>query len=240
MLRILIAVLLLLNLGYFAWTQGWLGTWVAAAPYGDRDPSRLSRQVEPQAVVVLPAGAATRNAAGSSSGAPSGTAASGAAASATSALPTCIEAGPFDGNQVEAAEAALFSQVPAGNWSRVRSTEPGVWMVYMGRYLDNDTLQRKQAELRRLKLNFETLQTPADLSPGLVLARYASKDSAETGLEQFNSRGVRTARVVELAAPKSAYLLRIEGADASLVEQMLAFRNGSVGRGFAACAKTTN
>lgn len=103
MLRLLITLLLLANLGYWAWTQGWMGTWVATSPHGDRDPARLDRQVDPQAIVVLPAGAASRPAA------------------AVRALPSCIEAGPYDGLQVEAAEAALFSQVPAGNWTRVRN-----------------------------------------------------------------------------------------------------------------------
>jgi hypothetical protein len=219
MLRLLISLLLLANLGYWAWTHGWMGTWVATSPLGDRDPARLARQVDPQTVIVLPAGAASRP-----------------AVAARAALPSCIEAGPFDGLQVEAAEAALFSQVPAGNWTRVRNTEPGVWIVYMGRYLDNDSLQRKQAELRRLRVNFETLQQPPELAPGLLLSRYPSRNAAEAGLDQLNTRGVRTARVVELTPPKSNYLLRIEGAEASLIEQMLGFRNAALGAGFAACA----
>lgn len=216
MLRLLIVALLLANLGYYAWTQGWLSPWVGVSPLGDRDPARLERQVEPERVVVLPPGAASRPA---------------------PQTVACIEAGPFDGNQVEAAEAALVSLVPAGNWSRVVSTIPGTWIVYMGRYLDTETYQRKQAELRRIRVNFETVQQPPELAQGLLLGRYDSETSAEAALEQFNTRGVRTARVVPLVAPKSAYQLRIEGAEASLVNQVLALKVDALGRGFTACAK---
>ena len=216
MLRLLIAALLIANLGYFAWTQGWLGAWVGVSPLGDRDPARLERQVEPERVVVLPPGTPVR------------------AAPQTVA---CIEAGPFDGNQVEAAEAALVTLLPAGNWSRVVSTAPGSWIVYMGRYLDTETYLRKQSELRRLRVSFETVQQPAELAQGLLLGRYETEASAESALDQFNTRGVRTARVVQLVAPRSAYQLRIEGAEASLVTQVLALKAEALGRGFTACAK---
>lgn len=216
MLRALILALLLANLGYFAWTQGWLGAWVSASPLGDRDPQRLDRQVAPETVVVLPPGTSTR---------------------AAPASVACIEAGPFDGNQIEAAEAALATLLPAGNWTRVVNTVPGTWIVYMGKYLDAETFQRKQAELRRIRVNFETVQQPPELASGLLLGRYDAEAAAEAALDQFNRRGVRTARVVPLVAPRSAWQLRIEGAEASLVSQVLALRNEALGRGFAACAK---
>ena len=217
MLRLLILALLLANLGFFAWTQGWLGAWVSTSPLGDRDPSRLERQVAPESIVILPPGAVASRAAAVSV--------------------ACIEAGPFDSNQIEAAELALGSLLPAGNWSRVVSTVPGSWIVYMGKYLDAETFQRKQAELRRIRVNFEAVQQPPELAQGLLLGRYDAEASADAALEQFNARGVRTARVVQLVAPRSAYQLRIEGAEASLVSQVLALKNDALGRGFTACAK---
>jgi hypothetical protein len=217
-LRLLIAALLVANLGYWAWRHGWLAPFVDAVPHGERDPARLDRQVDPQAVVFVPAGAASR------------------AASAARDLPSCVEAGPFDASQVEAAEAALLAQVPAGNWTRVVTTEPGTWAVYMGRYLDAETLQRKQAELRRLRVSYETLRDSTEWAPGLVLSRYPTRDPAEAALQQFNQRGVRTARVIEIIATRSVYVLRSDGGDALLVEQLLGVRSPALGRGFSACA----
>jgi hypothetical protein len=221
MLRVLIVALIVANAGYFAWRQGWLGSLVASSPQGERDPYRVDRQVDPQSVVFVPAAAASQ-----------------AAASARD-LPSCIEAGPFDTAQVEAAEAALVSLVPAGSWTRVATPEPSTWAVYMGRYIDTESLQRKQAELRRLRVSYETLRDTPDWSPGLVLARHASKAAAEEALADYTRRGVRTSRVVELAGGRPLYLLRSDGGDALLVQQLLAVRSAAVGRGFSACAKTT-
>lgn len=221
MLRTLIVGLLIANLAYFAWTQGWLSPWIGASPTGERDPERLERQVNPQAVQILsPAAASRLN---------------------SVAAPACVEAGPFDGTQVEAAEAALTTLLPAGNWTRVVRTVPGTWIVYMGKYLDTDTYQRKQAELRRLRVGFEALPAAnAELAPGLLLGRYETQAAAESALDQFANRGVRTARVVPLVQPRSAWLLRIEGADPSVVAQAVALRNDALGRGFAACGRVAS
>lgn len=52
MLRLILLLLMLLNLGYFAWGQGYL------LPYGwgpaqQREPQRLAQQVHPEAIKVL-------------------------------------------------------------------------------------------------------------------------------------------------------------------------------------------
>ena len=220
MVRLVVALLVVANLGYFAWTQGWLAGWVSASPLGDRDPVRLAQQVNPTAVVVLTPQAA-----------------SALVAAAPDPTLACLEAGPFDESQIEAAEAALVALVPAGHWSRVPSTVPGSWVVYMGKYLDDETFQRKQSELRRLRVNFERATAPPDLVPGLVLGRYEAADLAEQALADLAPRGVRTARVVQLVAPRSTLVLRVEGAEPALARQVLGLKNDALGKGFAPCGK---
>jgi hypothetical protein len=58
MLRTLVALLLAANLGFYAWTQGWLDPIVGSPSQGEREPERLKRQVHPERVRLLPAGAA--------------------------------------------------------------------------------------------------------------------------------------------------------------------------------------
>jgi hypothetical protein len=53
MLRLLVLVLLLANVGYYAWTQGYLVGIVSAPPH-QREPERLQRQVRPEAVRIGP------------------------------------------------------------------------------------------------------------------------------------------------------------------------------------------
>ncbi len=52
MLRTLVLLLLLANLIWFSWAQGWLRPW-GLAPAATSEPQRLSRQVQPDAIQVL-------------------------------------------------------------------------------------------------------------------------------------------------------------------------------------------
>lgn len=52
MLRTLVLLLLLANLIWFSWAQGWLRPW-GLAPSATSEPQRMSRQVLPDAVQVL-------------------------------------------------------------------------------------------------------------------------------------------------------------------------------------------
>lgn len=52
MLRTLVLLLLLVNLLWFSWAQGWLRPW-GLAPAATSEPQRLSRQVQPDAIQVL-------------------------------------------------------------------------------------------------------------------------------------------------------------------------------------------
>ena len=76
MLRALVVALLLVNLAFFAWTQGWLDSVTGVRAIGDREPERLARQVLPESVRILSAGSS---------------------AAEESAPPTlsCMEAGPL-------------------------------------------------------------------------------------------------------------------------------------------------
>ena len=53
MLRTLVVALLLANVAFFAWTQGWLDAMVGATAHAEREPQRLGQQVRPEAVRLL-------------------------------------------------------------------------------------------------------------------------------------------------------------------------------------------
>jgi hypothetical protein len=221
MLRLLLLALLVANLGFYSWTQGWLDSVVGVRATGDREPERLARQVRPETVVILPPESA----------------ASGAAAAA---VPACLEAGPFSAVELVAAITALKQLLPAASesgWAEVKTETPGSWIVYMGKFTDAEALAKKEQELKRLKLDFEIMRSPPALDRGLSLGRFEARTAADKALERFTQQGVRTARVVELSPPGSASLLRAARADAELTAQLVALKTTSLGKGFAACAK---
>lgn len=54
MLRILVLLLVLANLGFYAWTEGWLAQPLGLRADADREPGRIARQVRPESVRILP------------------------------------------------------------------------------------------------------------------------------------------------------------------------------------------
>lgn len=227
MLRVVVLLLLLANLLFFAFTHGWLEGVAGLRPHAEREPERLKRQINADKVVVLPPGAASAAAVRAPEPAPS-----------APQRGACLEAGPFaTGASVSAVAAlqALQPPLPAGSWVDVTVERPGRWMVYMGRYPNREALAKKEDELRRTRVSFEEVTEPADWTMGLSLGRYNDRAAAERALEQASQRGVRSARVVELAAPATLHMLRADNADAALAERLSALRSPALGRGFVAC-----
>ena len=218
MLRALIALLLVANLAFFAWTQGWLDSVVGARSIGDREPERMARQVRPEAIRILPPEAASEPA-------------------VAAAAPACFEAGPFADGEIAAAQAAAQAALPPGSWTTAKTEQPGTWLVYMGRYANREALTKKEDEIKRRKLPYEEIGQPPALAPGLSLGRFDQRPAAVQALELFTAQGVRTARVVELAPASSRYVLRVDKADAALAAALTAMRPETLGKPFTACAK---
>ena len=229
MLRRLVVLLVLANLIFYVWSQGWLDDLTGLRAHPDREPERLARQVRPEVVVILPPSAVASGAAAAPSPA-------SATTTAQSAAITCLEAGPFaPGASVSAIATLQAAALPAGSWTEVKTERPGSWIVYMGRYANREALAKKEDELRRTRVSFEEVTSPADLELGFSLGRYDQRAAAERGLEQLTQKGIRTARVVELVAPTTQHLLRIDRADKSLAAQATALRSETLGRGFQPC-----
>lgn len=235
MLRLVIVLLVLANAGYFAWTQGYLAP-LGLAPVEQSEPERLQAQIKPESLRLLngpkgqtapepaappPATPAEAEAALAASSAPvTTTEASTAPATpaapepvteTTPALPVprtaCWLAGGYTTPQADALRSALAaSGLPRSSWQLSETRTGGRWVVYMGRYND-EQLDKKRSELKALGVAFRNL--PAPLGPGLALGTFSSEDAAQQGLQDLSKKGVRTARVVQERAEGSAWTLRL-------------------------------
>jgi hypothetical protein len=219
-LRLFVAGLLLANLLFLGWVRGWLGPAWPPPRHAEREPERLAAQVRPAAVIVL---------------AP--TAASAAVRAARVATVACLEAGPFGAADIAAAEAALASaQLPEGSWAREPVVVPQTWLVYAGRYPDATLRGVRERDLRRLGLAFEMLDAPAELAPGFVLSRHASREAADAALAATANTALRGARVALLPAPPPLHGLRLARIDGEQAERLRALPAGAFGAGFRPCA----
>lgn len=250
MLRPLVLTLLIVNLGFFAWTHGWLRAWVGLPPEGQREPQRLSAQLSAEQIEVLEPGDTARNHALRRRPAPSASAAAASvpvsAASATegatsepdamaSASPAlCVEAGPFNPEDAATVDKTLRPLLPSGSWTRQSIAIGGQWMVYMGPYNDEELYDRKVAELKRIKgLNFDEVRN-GPYAKGLSLGRFGSEADAETRLGSLKQRGVRTGRVVTVRPAGQVQYLRVAQANVAM-QLTLSGLKLPQGKSFTAC-----
>ncbi|KQR62071.1 SPOR domain-containing protein [Acidovorax sp. Leaf160] len=157
-------------------------------------------------VAALPAPGQPAAVANPSLGAPAlGPAAAGAATPTAS----CLQAGPFDQRQADTLRVALAAAgLPADAWNLEGTPVSSRWMVYMGRFADEEALARKRSELRARNVPYD--RPGAGLEPGLSLGRYATEEAAERALAALGTQGVRTARVVqERTGSTTEYVLRL-------------------------------
>jgi len=200
MLRVIVLVLLMLNMGYFAWNEGWLRVF-GAEPTLQREPQRLARQIRPEAVALtgdkeLANEVATPRVVTVSASAPAAPPA------------TCLQSGVLTGVQVNVVRRALLASLPDDAWSLDSDVRPASWMVYMGKFANPADRDKKRAELASLQLPLGRI-TNADLIPGLSLGTYPSRQAANEALDVLVRKGVRSAKVVQEWPERPGYRLRL-------------------------------
>lgn len=224
MLRVVVGLLLLANLAFFGWARGWFEPSMPPPHHGEREPQRLTAQLRPDAVIVLPPRAA-----------------SAAIAAARAAAAVCLQAGPLAASEMGPAESALASaQLPDGAWQREPALAPPLWLVFAGRVPDAAQRRNREAELEKLGLRYERLDAPPELAPGLVVSRHFTKAEADTALAALASASqpLRGARVATLPPAPPRQWLRVPRADVDQQARLLALPPAAVaatGGGFKPC-----
>lgn len=181
------------------------------------------------ATTAAPAPAAPASAAAS--------AASAVAAAASATASQCLEAGPLQAGQLAALQAALKPVMPDGGWTERNVAGSGEFLIYMGPYPDAGWIERKKEELSRIRggLPYQVVESPPELARGISLGRFASQADAQARLDQYKTRGIRTARVVRAGdGPQRSYL-RVGAADAPLAARLATLKLPAGVTGFSSC-----
>ncbi|MCY7308519.1 MAG: SPOR domain-containing protein [Rhodoferax sp.] len=219
MLRFLVLLLLLLNATYFTWSHNLLRAY-GFAPTAQTEPQRVAQQIRPELVRILTPDDARR----ADSNRPG------------AARPTeCLLAGLFDDAQSAQVNQAAQALLPAGTWLLEPVAEPARWIIYLGKYPDANTLEKKRSELAALKLPFEALANPS-LEFGLSLGGFATEAQARQELATLTQRGLRTATVVQERAERRGTLLRIPVADDAIRPQLEALKPALGAQALRACS----
>lgn len=219
MLRWLVLLLLLANGAYFAWSQGFLRA-QGLGPLQEGEPQRLAQQIKPEAVRILSADE-TRRIAASSSNTPA-------------EAPSCLQTGVLDEAHAARVRTVATDVLPQGSWSLDAAVVPARWILYMGKYPDEQAVEKKKAELRNRRVSFQALDNAA-LEPGLSLGSFASEAAASEALAELGQRGIRTARVVQERPEKPGQRLRLPALDDGQRAKLEALRPALAGQLLQAC-----
>ncbi len=230
MLKWAVWLLVLGNAGYFAWSQGYLDT-LGLKPAEQREPQRMAQQVRPEVLRLLngpraetaPVVVATAPAApvAVAPPPPAPMAAEPAAPAPVPAAPptvavaagngprACWQAGGFTDDQAELlrAELALLG-VPASGFAFSEVRSGGRWIVYMGRYDNQQQVDRKKDELRALGVSYREINAPG-LAPGLALGTFSTEAAAQQALQKAERDGIRTAKVAQERAESQSVTVRL-------------------------------
>ena len=230
MLKWAIWLLVLGNAGYFAWSQGYLDT-LGLKPTEQREPQRMTQQVRPELLrllngpraettpaVVAPAPAAPAAVVVAQPPAapsvpdpvaPASVPAPTVAVAAGSGPRACWQASGFTDDQAELlrAELALLG-LPSSGFAFTEVRSNGRWIVYMGRYDNQQQADRKKDELRALGVSFREISAPG-LAPGLALGTFSTEAAAQQALQKAERDGIRTAKVAQERAESQSVNLRL-------------------------------
>ena len=207
MLRFFVLALVLINGIFFVWSQGLLID-IGFAPAQQTEPQRVNQQINPDAIQLLNVQEQRQI----------------ETAVRLSAKPTeCLQAGVFDETQALALREALTTSFAAGSWVLESAEVPARWIVYMGKFANDEAVARKRNVLTGLRLKFEPLTNP-ELQLGLSLGVFQTKADAEAELSALNRRGVRTARVLLERAQTSGLTLRLPATNDAMRARLEAFK----------------
>ncbi len=238
MLKWALWLLVLGNAGYFAWSQGHLDTLglkPSEQREPQRMAQQVRPEVlrllnGPRAEIPLAAPTAATTATPASAPATPGVAAVAPTPPASpvveQVIPTpappptvavaagngpraCWQVGGFTDDQAELlrAELALLG-LPASGFAFTEVRSGGRWIVYMGRYDNQQQADRKKEELRALGVSFREINAPG-LAPGLALGTYSSEAAAQQALQKAERDGIRTAKVAQERAESQSLTVRL-------------------------------
>ncbi|CUA95973.1 SPOR domain-containing protein [Thiomonas bhubaneswarensis] len=227
-MRALLLVLLLINLVFFAWSQGWMAG-AGLGPVTQREPQRLALQIHPEQVQITPLASSSVMPASAPQTAPSAPAEPLSPASSDSAPapapvsapqtaaadtgPTvCRQIGPFGAMEASALAQAQAALAKAGLEAETRNTPvPEQWMVLLGPFPSQEAMRTALDQISqqgKVKVFAPVTDRPR-YEPGISLGVFSNEASAQEQLQMVKKQGVQGARVVQRNAGLNRVTLRL-------------------------------
>jgi hypothetical protein len=215
-MRALFLFLVLLNLGFFAWSRYF-------APEDEAvDLAPLGRQIEPEKLRILrpgevPIASASRKPAAPAPGASPPLPASPSPVAPLAAPVSCMEWGSFTLTDAPKAEKVLEGLSLGARLGQRRTEELAGWWVFIPPQANRQAALKKAAELKTLGVaDYFIVSDEGEFHWALSLGVFRSRDAAQFRLLKLRELGVRTARLGPRETMVPKVWLQVKGVDPAL------------------------
>jgi sporulation related protein len=202
-MRTLFLLLVLANVGFFAWSR------YVSPPEASADPLPLARQIEPEKLKVVPPGELPA------------IAPRPIAAQATPVATKCVEWGSFTLTDAPRAQSALEPLQLGSRLAQRRTEEAAGWWVFIPPQGSRPAALKKAAELKALSVDdYFVVQDEGPHRWAVSLGVFRTEEAAQARLAALRDQGVRSAQVGprETIVPK--VWLQVKGVDNALYARL--------------------
>ena len=194
-MRALVFLLILANLLFFAWTQGYFGDPASA------DALRLQQQLQADRIKIV-----------ARDEPPAIIPATPAKTEKPPSSDVCLLLADLPAADLSHAETLLTDRFPEFRTERKSTAVSSSYWVFVPPLKNKQEAERKAAELKQAKVpEFFILQEPPNLRFAISLGIFSSREAAEERLVELRSKGVRSAKVGERDPRPASGSLEIRG-----------------------------
>ena len=199
-MRAFVFLLILVNLLFLAWTQGYLGS--SSHP----DSLRVQQQLLADRIRIVardepPAETITTEIA--------------AKAIENKTMQTCILLGDLPIAEIVRFESLLAEKWPVFKAERTKVTGSASYWVFIPPMANKQEADSKAAELKKLGIpEFYVVQENGPNNRTISLGLFSSREAATAHLEMLRTKGVKSARIAERNVKQVSASLEIHGPDA--------------------------
>lgn len=205
-MRVLFLLLLLANLGFFAWARYFGGD-------GEqRDPRPLQQQIAADQVRILSA---------RELGAPEPAKPEAPKPAAEAEPRACVEWGSFTVTDTARAEKALEPLALGARLAQRRIEETAGWWVYLAPQGNRQTAAKKALELKNIGIeDYFVVLEEGRWRSAISLGVFKSEEAANSRLAMLREKGVRTALLGRRDTQVQKVLFQVRGVDAALAARL--------------------
>jgi len=205
-MRLLFLLLLVANLGFFAWMR------FLAAPDPSVDRQPLSQQLDPGKLRIVPETELAK--------AQSGTPPKPAPAPAPAPI-ACLEWGSFSPGDATQAAQRLEPLALGARLAQYRGEETAGWWVYIPPQANRSGALRKAGELKKLGVDdYFVVQDAGRQRWAVSLGVFRAEDAAKAHLEALRAKGVKSAVIGQRETQVPKVWFQVRGVDPALHVQL--------------------